>query len=148
MQADISLLWRMKCLKIIQPFPSLQIFCAHNTGRSYRSREIIHTVILALGTEYAVNIPVFMFCKTHIVYICLFRANIRKLYRIIPEAETIYTVITLCDSEKRLPVISLNTRNKTVFTVQIYSTRIHNRIDPQPFHKIRVGFRIKVKSPG
>ena len=88
-----------------------------------------------------------MFGQTHVIYVCFFRAGIRKLYRIIPEMESIDSCITLCYCKERFTVISLYADNQIIFSVQLNSTGVHYCIDSETFLEIGVCLRIQVISP-
>ena len=59
----------------------------------------------------------------------------RKLYRIIPEMESIDSVYhSLLHAKKDFTVISLDTGNQIIFSVQFNSTGVHDCIDSKTFH--------------
>ena len=147
MKHYVSLLRRMKSFKVVQTLPCLEVFCSYNTCFSNCCRQIRICFILALGAEYTIDPSIFMFGQTHVIYICFLRAGIRKLYRIIPEMESIDSCIALCDCKERFTVISLYTDNQIIFSVQFNSTGVHYCIDSETFLEIGVCLRIQVISP-
>ena len=147
MKNYISLLRRMKCFQIIKALPCLKVFCSYDTCFCNCCRQIRICFILALGAEYTIDPSIFMFCQTHVIYICFLRAGIRKLYRIIPEMESIDSCIALCYCKERFTVISLYADNQIIFSVQFNSTGVHYCIDSETFLEIGVCLRIQVISP-
>ena len=79
--------------------------------------------------------------------VCFFRAGIRKLYRIIPEMESIDSCIALCYCKERFTVISLYADNQIIFSIQLNSTGVHHCIDSETFLEIGVCLRVQVISP-
>ena len=147
MKNYISLLRRMKCFQIIKALPCLEVFCSYDACFCNCCRKIRICFILALRTEHTINPTIFMFGQTHVIYICFFRAGIRKLYRIIPEMESIDSCIALCYCKERFTVISLYADNQIIFSVQLNSTGVHYCIDSETFLEIGVCLRVQVISP-
>ena len=147
MKNYISLLRRMKCFQIVKALPCLEVFCSYNTCLSNCCGKIRICFILALGTEHTVNPTIFMFGQTHVIYVCFLRAGIRKLYRIIPEMESIDSCIALCYCKERFTVISLYTDNQIIFSIQFNSTGVHHCVNSKAFLEIGVCLRIQVISP-
>ncbi len=89
-----------------------------------------------------------MLRQTHIIHIRLLRTGIRQQDRIIPEPESVDPVITLSHTEERLPVIPLDTGYQIKLAVQLNSAGIHDRIDTEALHEIRIRLRVQVVLPG
>ena len=83
-----------------------------------------------------------MFCETHVIYIGLLGTGIGKQDRIIPEAEPVNSIITLCHTEEGLSVVPFYSGHQIIFPVQLDGTRIHHCIDAQSLHKVRIGLGI------
>ena len=88
-----------------------------------------------------------MSCKTHIVNVGLLRTGIRQPDRIITETEAFGRAVALGNGKERFTVIALNPCNKIIFTVQIKSSGIEDRVNSQSFHKKRIVTEIKIILP-
>ena len=88
-----------------------------------------------------------MLGKTHIIYIGLLRAGIRQNYRVIPEMETIDSVVTLCHCKERFTVVSLHTDYEIIFSIKLDGSGIHHCVDAETFLEIRICFFIQIVSP-
>ena len=116
--------------------------CLRNCGGKIRIGGI-----LALRAEHAVDPAVLMLGQTHIVDIGLLRAGVRQNHRIIPEMETVDTVVALCHSKERFPVISFHTDHQIIFSVKFNGSGVHHGVDAQTLLKIRIGLLVEVISP-
>ena len=58
-----------------------------------------------------------MLGETHVVHIGLFRTSIVQQDGIVPETETIDTVVTLCHTEERLSVVAFDTGYQIILAV-------------------------------
>ncbi len=67
-----------------------------------------------------------MLGKTHIVYVCFFRAGVRQEYWLFPECEAVNAVIAFCYCEKGFSVPTLNSSNNIEFSVKLNSTCIES----------------------
>ena len=83
-----------------------------------------------------------MFGQTHVIYVGLFWAGIVQKDRIIPEFETIHSVVAFRNTEERFSVISFDTGNEVIFSVQFDRACIENRINAETFHKVRICLRV------
>ena len=83
-----------------------------------------------------------MLRQTHVIDICLFRAGIRQKNRVIPETETVDSVVALRHAEERLSVIPLDARHQIIFSVQLDRSGVHHGVDAETLHKVRIGVRV------
>ena len=88
-----------------------------------------------------------MLGQPHIIDVGFIRVAVRQLYRLFPKDKLVYTRCALCNGKETLPVAALHTGNQTNLSIQFNCSSVEHRIDAQPFHEIRVGFRIQVIPP-
>ena len=70
-----------------------------------------------------------MLNDTHVVNVGIGYTSFRHGNRVIPKYEVIYSVITFCHSEERLPVKSFYPRDNKEFVIQFYGTGIQYCVD-------------------
>ena len=136
-------------LQIRQTFPVHQIPGTDNTRFCYRRREITgrRTVIMAFTAKYSIYPTVFVGSKTHIIYVCFCRINIRQCDRTLPEAKIINAIRTLCYSKKRFPVCTFHTDNQHIFTIPFNGPTIHGCVKTDTLHTVWISIRIKIIAP-
>ena len=85
--------------------------------------------------------------ETHVIDIRGRLSIFRHRDRIRPETEVIHTIRTLCHSEERLAVCALNPGDKDILPAELDGTGIHDGVDAEPFHQIRVGLLMEIVTP-
>ena len=88
-----------------------------------------------------------MLCQTHIIYVCLLRAYIVQKDRIIPELESIDTIVALGYCKEGFSVVSFHSCYQVELAVQLNRTCVKYRIHTKTLHKIRICLRVHVIFP-
>ncbi len=88
-----------------------------------------------------------MLRQTHIVNVRFLRADILEQNGIIPEAEAVNAVVALRNAEEGFSVISLDTGDEIILSVQVDRAGIHHGVDAETLHEVGVRLRVQVIFP-
>ena len=88
-----------------------------------------------------------MLCQSHIIYIGSRHHVIRHGDRLLPEAEVVDAIRTLCHRKVTLAVSTLNTHHQTVFSLPFNGTCVQRCITHNTLHQVRVVLLVEVVFP-
>ena len=134
--------------QVWQTFPVDQIFGTCDGSRSSSSAKVAGlSIVVTLGTEYAIYPSILMGGKTHIVDIGSGNHIFRHRDRLIPETEVIHTIGTFCHSEEALAVCTFHANYQQILAIPFDGTRIEGSIHHDALHQIGVILFVKVITP-
>ena len=135
-------------LQVGQSFPGLQVPCARYGRRGRGCREVAWaTVIVALGTEHAVDPAVLVLRQSHVVDV---RGGLLRVGHgdgLLPEAEVIDAVRTLGNGEEALAVGPLHAAHQQVAPIQADGSGVQHRVHHDALHQVGVVLLTEIISP-
>ena len=136
-------------LQVRQTFPSNQILGAGDGCCSGGRGKVTcwSIVVMAFGTEDAINPAVFVGGEAHIVDVGSRNHILRHGNRVVPETEVVDAIGTLGHSKERFAVGSFYTDHQQVFSVPFDGSGIEGSIHADSFHEEWIGVFIQIVAP-
>src|SRR5699024_5650895 len=101
-QVHVALLGAAQGDQVGQPLPGLEVPGADDAGGGHGGGQVGVRLVLALGTEHAVDPAVLVLGQPHIVDVGLLGAGVGQLDGLVPEAEAVHRAVALGSRRKAL----------------------------------------------
>ena len=136
-------------LEVGQPLPVDKVL-GPGDGRRGRSRRKVGwlTVVVPLGAEHAIDPPILMLRDAHIVDVGGRHLIVGHGDGLVPEAEIVDAVGTLCHGKERLAVGTLHPHDNHIFALPLDGATVERGIHHDALHEIGVVALAQIVSPG
>ena len=102
---------------------------------------------MAFGTKHAVDIPILVLGKAHVVDVCCGIVGLGHGYRLVPKAEIVYAIRAFGHSKKAFAVAPFNTNHQQILVAPLHCARIERGIHHDALHQVGVSAFVHVVTP-